>query len=427
MMAMESTGAEAMGIRSDARRRDGARLVPRRGGNVLLLSMRGLADLVAYCLQYEFEDVVADVTGADRVDVGDRDALEFSRRAYKLARFTTGSRSFARAFAPRPSTVKLERDYDLFFPVFNSPWELFALATVPHWRQRCRVAACFVNEIWASDLPGYLLELLAEFDHVFVGLRHPIGELARIIGRPCSYLPLAVDVLRFAPLPDAPLRAIDVCNIGRRSPVTHGALARLASDRRIFYYYDTVAASGHGQRQRTFHVDDASEHRLLLASILQRSRFFIANRALVNESEVTRGRHEISGRFYEGAAAGTVMLGEAPRTEEFRTQFDWADAVIPLPFDSPDVERLLVELDRDPQRLARISRENVRNAALRHDWGHRLRTVFETLGIPPTEGMLEREKRLGAIAAQAAMPRGEQSHDRTYPQPVPVRVHPTYN
>jgi hypothetical protein len=372
---------------------------------VLLLSMRGLSDLVAYCLQYELEDVVADLTGADRIDAGNREALEFSRRIYKLARLTTGSRAFARACTPPPSTVKLDRDYDLFFPVFNSAYELMALATVPNWRKRSRFAACFINEIWTSDLPGYLVELLAEFDHIFVGLRHPVSEVARISGRPCTYLPMAVDVLRFSPQPERPLRAIDVCNIGRRSPITHDALRRLASDGRIFYYYDTVAASGTGLRQRSFHVDDASEHRLLLANLLKRSRFFIANRALVNEDEMTAGRDEISGRFYEGAAAGTVMLGEAPRTEEFKRQFDWPDAVIPLPFHSPDVGRVLFDLGRDSDRLERISLDNVRNAALRHDWVHRLRAVFETVGLPPTEAMLERESRLEAIAAEASPPR----------------------
>jgi hypothetical protein len=228
--------------------------------------------------------------------------------------------------------------------------------------------------------------------------------------------------LRFSPLPEAPARAIDVCNVGRRSSVTHAALARLANDRRIFYYYDTVAASGQGQRQRTFHVDDPSEHRLLLASLLQRSRFFVANRALVNEADITMGRDEISGRFYEGAAAGTVMLGEPPRTDEFKRQFDWRDAVIPLPFDSPDVGRLLAELTSDPQRLARISRDNIRNAALRHDWVHRLRTVFETVGIAPTEAMVEREYRLRGIAAQASgLPGGEEQSAQAKTQQVPER------
>jgi hypothetical protein len=381
--------------------RAGARFVAGRGGSVLLLSMRRLADLVGFCLQYEFEDVVADVTGADRVDVGDRRALELSRRVYKLARFATGSRRFARACAPRPATVGLDRDYDLFFPVFNHAHELFALATVPDWRRRCRVAACFINELWPHRLPGYLLEVLAEFEHVFVGAHHAVSEVARIVGRPCSYLPAAADVLRFSPFPEPPPRAIDVCNIGRRSSVTHEALLSLARDRRVFYYYDTVAASGEGEKQRTFHVDHAGEHRLLLASLLQRSRYFIANRGRVNEPDLMMGGDEIPGRFYEGAAAGAVMLGEPPRTEEFKRQFGWPDALIPLPFDSAEVGRVLVELDGDPQRLERIRRDNVRNAALRHDWVYRLRTVFETVGIPPTEAMLARERRLQAVAALA--------------------------
>jgi hypothetical protein len=370
--------------------------------------MRRLADLVAFCLMYEFEDVVADVTGADRVEAGGQESLEFSRRTYKLARAVTGSRRLARGFSAAPSAVRLDRDYELFFPVFNNPFELFALRNLPGWRDRCRVAACFVSELWAHLLPGYLLELLAEFDHVFLGVRHPVAEVARMVGRPCSYLPLAADVLRFSPFPEISPRVIDVCNIGRRSPVTHDALVRLGRDRRIFYYYDTVAARGAGHKQRTFRVDNAGEHRLLLASLLRRSRYFIANRGRVNEPEFTLDRDEVSGRFYEGTAAGTVLLGEPPRTEEFQRPFGWPDAIIRLPFDSPDVERVLAELDADPLRLAKIRRENVHNAALRHDWVHRLRTVFETVGIPPPEALIAREKRLQALAALALeVPSGE--------------------
>jgi hypothetical protein len=91
---------------------------------------------------------------------------------------------------------------------------------------------------------------------------------------------------------------------------------------------------------------------------------------------------------------------------EFNRQFDWPDAVIPLPFESGDVGQVLLELDDDPERVAKIRRENVRNAALRHDWVHRLRTVFEVVGIPPTDAMLQREKRLQALAAIALDPTG---------------------
>src|SRR5450631_3609624 len=379
----------------------GSRMV-QRGGDVLLLSMRKLADLVAYCMTYEFEDVIAEVTGADRVDADDESALELSRRAYKLMRYTTGSRRMARALSPQPSTVQLRRDYDLFFPIFNHTHELYTLATIPGWRKRCRYAACFISELWLHLLPRYLLEQLADFDHIFLGVYHCVEEVARITGRPCTYLPPAADVPRFCPAPQFPQRTIDIYNIGRRSPVTHQALIRSAREREMFYCYDTVASSGIDQKQRTFRVHSPSEHRMLLASMLQRSRYYFANRARVNEPEYTRGRDEISGRFYEGSAAGTVMIGEAPHLDAFSRQFDWPDAVIHVPFDSPDISQILARLDADPERLAAIRRNNMINAALRHDWLNRLRLVFDTFHLPPTPGMLQREQRLQALAGRPA-------------------------
>lgn len=381
-------------------------MVGGNGGSVLQLSMRRVHDLVAFSLPYEFEDVVAEVTGADRIEPENYQRLEFARRLYKLGRLATRSRRLAHALVPRLGVPRLTRDYDLFFPVFNHAFELFALLAVPDWRERCRVAACFISEIWTNEVPEYLLELLARFDHIFVGVRHPIETVARIAGRPCTYLPLAVDVLRFAPYPNPPARAIDVCNIGRRSPVTHAALLRLARDRRIFYYYDTVRASGERGRQVTFHVGNPSEHRLLLASLLQRSRYYVANRSRVNEPEFTEGKEEISSRFYEGVAAGAVLVGEPPRSDGFRRQFDWPDAVIRLPFDSPDAGEFLESLDADPQRIERIRRNNVHQAAQRHDWVHRLHAVFDALGLRPTEAMVAREEQLRSLAALVLEARG---------------------
>lgn len=371
-------------------------------GSVLQLSMRRIHDLVAFCAPYEFEDVVQEATGADRVEPSDFKAIERARRFYKLGRMATRSRRLARSLTPALDVAGLTRDYEFFFPVFNHPFELFALAAVPGWRSRCRVAACFVSEIWVQEIPEYLVELLADFDHVFIGVSHPAQEVARIVGKPCTYLPLATDVLRFAPWPNPPARAIDVCNIGRRSAVTHAALVRMARERRIFYYYDTVRASGERGKQMTFSVGNAAEHRLLLANLLQRSRYYVSNRARVNEPELTEGREEISARFYEGVAAGAALIGVPPRSPEFRRQFDWPDAVIEIPFDCPDIADRLAALDRDAGRMQRITRENVRQAALRHDWIHRLRTVFETLGLPPSEGMLAREERLRAVATLAS-------------------------
>jgi len=379
-------------------------------GKVLLLSQRRIADLVAYCVAYEFEDTFAAVTGAQRIDATDLPALEFSRRAYKLARLASGSPRLARRLAPYPrSKVVLERDFELFFPVFSHTFELYSLATIPNWRQCCRKAACFITEVWSDMLPEYLLELLSAFDHVFLGSLHCVQDVARITGRPCTYLPLAVDVPRFTPASLDQPRPIHVCNIGRRSPVTHQALLEEAERQQSFYYYDTIAASGADLKQRTFRVDSPHEHRGMLATILKHSCYYIANRGYINKPEFTAGRDEISARFYEGAAAGTVMIGEAPHTEEFKRQFDWPDAVIHVPFDSPDIGRILAELDGDPERLRAVRRNNAREAALRHDWLHRIQVVFDSLGFTPTEKMRARAQRLDQIACASAahrVPRG---------------------
>lgn len=367
------------------------------GGSVLQLTMRRVHDLVAFCGSYEFEDVVASVTGADRIELLDYDAVEIARRAYKLGRYVTGSKRVASALSPSVGAPKLAREYNLFFPVFNDPFELFALAAVPDWRARCRVAACFICEVWWKRMPEYLLELLSEFDHVFIGVQHPREHVARITGKPCTYLPLAADVARFAPWPAAPPRTIDVCNVGRRSPVTHAALQQLSRQRRIFYYYDTVRASGDDRKQVTFRVSDVEEHRMLFANLLQRTRYYVANRARMNEPQRSEDQ-EISARFYEGIAAGALLVGEAPCSLEFRRQFDWPDAVLPLPFDSPDVGDVLARYDADPARLEAARRSNLRNAALRHDWLYRLRAVFDALGLAPTSAMEERAAKLKDLA-----------------------------
>jgi hypothetical protein len=369
--------------------------------NVLLLSQRSLADLVAYCIGYEFEDIIEAVTQARRVNSVNIRSLEFSRRAYKLLRIVSGSASLARRLAPGPrDRTSLDADFELFCPVFNHTYELYSLATIPHWRKRCRKAACFITESWSDMLPGYLVELLADFDHIFLGCKNAVAKVAQITGRPCSYLPIGVDVLRFMPDSlDSP-RPIDVTYIGRRSAVTHRALLEASMRRRFFYYYDTVVASGVDQKHRTFRVDQPAEHRRLLASLLKRSSYYFANRSYINRPEFTAGRDEMSSRFYEGAASGAVMLGEPPRTAEFENQFDWPDAVIRVPFDSPDIGDILDGLDADPGRLRAARRNGMAGAARRHDWVYRLQAIYDALDVPHTAQMQERVRRLDDLAGQ---------------------------
>jgi homogentisate 1,2-dioxygenase len=94
------------------------------------------------------------------------------------------------------------------------------------------------------------------------------------------------------------------------------------------------------------------------------------------------------------------MIGEAPRTAEFKGQFDWPDAVTHVPFDSPDICHILADLNGNPERLRNFRRNNIREAARRHDWLHRIQVVFDALGLEATEEMRARAQRLEQIASE---------------------------
>jgi len=374
---------------------------------VLVLSMRRIADVVGYVAMYEFEDLVVELLGAELLCPPELERIERVRQMYKLLRLGTGSSALAGLVRPAAGNLRAGGRRELFLAVFNHPHELFALEALRGWRESARFAAVYICEAWETQLPRYLLELLRSFDHVFLGVEGACQAVGRITGRPTTYLPMGVDALRFAPPPGDWPRTIDVCGIGRRSPVTHGALLALAEAEGHFYYYDTIQR-GRGRGTLTFRVIDPREHRLLFSNLLKRSRYFIANRAWADRPSLTHGKDEIASRFYEGAAAGTVMLGEPPDTEDFRRQFDWQDAVVPTPFHAPAIADTLRALEADPLRVARIRAESVTQSLLRHDWSHRLTQVLDTAGLPRSPAMLERQRRLVA-AAEAVRARSPRS------------------
>src|SRR5690348_4549220 len=143
--------------RSPARRGPQLEWISQPDSKVLLLSQRNVEQVVAYCVQYEFEDVIASVVDADMAAPTALDGVELSRKAYKLIRYASGSRKLADALVRPFSPRVLDKDYDLFLPVFSHPYQLFALSCIPEWRKRCGKAVCVIQEAWEHMLPGYLL------------------------------------------------------------------------------------------------------------------------------------------------------------------------------------------------------------------------------------------------------------------------------
>jgi hypothetical protein len=112
----------------------------------------------------------------------------------------------------------------------------------------------------------------------------------------------------------------------------------------------------------------------------------------------TRGQIEVGHRYFEGAAAGTVMIGQAPKCEAFREMFPWQDAVIEIQPDGSDVLGVLARFDAEPERLSAIGRQNAMQALLRHDWVYRWKEIFRVAGIELSPGLAARERRLREMA-----------------------------
>jgi Glycosyl transferases group 1 len=299
--------------------------------------------------------------------------------------------------------VKLKKDYDVFFFMCQFPIELSALKRIHGWRERSGKAVAFILETWSHQLHTAKAELrlLDDFDHVFVLNAASLSNLPKFTSAPCSFLATASDCLLGTPYPDPPERTIDVFSIGRRSPHAHDQLIEMAKASNSFLYvYDTT-------RQGT--ATSWAESRLLTASLIKRSKFFVAyDHTVVDRDNIPKNFNErsMSTRYFEGAAGGAVMIGTAPSCSEFEQFFDWEDALIEVPADPQNLSEILADLNAQPERLRRISTANAVQSLRRHDWAHRWDEVLRTLGYGRTRMMQQRLDRLDELARLAEVADG---------------------
>jgi len=358
---------------------------------ICMPTRRRICKQVFNCSLYEAEDVLVETNDVDLICLEPAVGFQWRNRWLNRLVFRDVSERLA-LVNPGVRSIRLTRDYDLFVAVCQFYEDLLYINSID-WKDHCRTSVCWIDEVWANSIHKHRhwMSALRKFDHVFVGLRGSVGPLSKEIGQPCHWIPGAVDAFRFTPhLTPAP-RVIDVFSMGRRWEGVHQALRSMASGNEIFYLHDTFAAA----KAEAF---DHREHREQLARLSQRSRYFIVAPAKMNASDETQGQIEIGYRYYEGAAAGAVMIGQAPDCAAFRDMFDWQDSVIEIKPDGSDVLDILRNLDAQPQRLHQVRQRNVAEALLRHDWVHRWQHIFRVAGIELSTGMIDRNFRLRQLA-----------------------------
>lgn len=365
-----------------------------RRPRICLPTARLFSRMAFQCGHLEAQDVLAECDDVDLVYLEAEPG--FSRKLQWLRRLMYRDVTRRLAFVnPGIKRVRLERDYDLLVVMCQGYWEFLYVNALEGWRDRCKTAICWIDELYAADLPRfkYWLPSLRRFDHVVVGMHGTVLPLSEALGQRCHYVPGGVDTLRFTPYPDPPDRVIDVYSVGRRLEGLHHMLMKLAARDSLFYLYDTLQTGGS-------QAPDHREHRDLYASAAKRSRFFMVAPGKVDAPEQTAGQSEVGFRYYEGAAAGAVMIGQVPQSPAFREMFGWPDAVIPVSADGSDLEGILSELSHQPERINAISRRNAEAALVRHDWSDRWSRILTIAGLHAGPGLQARAKTLETLAEQ---------------------------
>lgn len=354
---------------------------------ICLFSLRNQVRHVAWCADYEFEDLICEVDDAELLAPESHPWFAFGR---KLTNQLAHHISIAN-LNPGIRKIRLDKRYDVFVAICQSPRDLLFLNAIRGWRQSCRTSVCWLGELWAGELPKYKghLKILSQFDHVVLALSSSLEVLKKTTSASCVFLPSGIDVIKFCPFPNPPVRSIDVYSMGRRSQITHQALLKMSEEGKIFYIYDTVF---------NMHTFYPGQHRSLLANIAKRSRYFVANAPKIDKHCETHGQSALSYRFFEGAASGTVMIGEPRENEAFREHFDWPDAVINVPYDTPNIADILADLDAQPERLKKNRKNNVVQSLLRHDWVYRWRAILDIVGLKPKPALIAREEHLKKLA-----------------------------
>ena len=122
------------------------------------------------CGNYEAQDVLAEVDNVDLISLqsGKR------RKSWETYFRTISCHDVPRRLLylnPGLQKVRLTREYDLFIALCQDYFEIAYVNAIENWKDHCKTSVCWIDELWAVDIPGYKywLHVLSQFDHIFRG------------------------------------------------------------------------------------------------------------------------------------------------------------------------------------------------------------------------------------------------------------------
>lgn len=327
---------------------------------LLVLSARSTISHVAAACAHDFEDAIVDGAGAD-------------------------------LYVPGGDRASLQPKYDLMIVCgisFNSVLDLVervqAEGSLPPADKRIAyVFGAYGKVVRPGRNP--LRRLFSDrkakfriFDRVYLGIPYDAEEIADALNVPTRYLPMAANVMavQAQPFVSRADRPISINAFGRQ----HDGIMNAICDR--------LNRPGTGELvYRTNFLDgsrayDLPRYRDMFWQLLRMSRVSMAfDHFFANPSG--HAQHSYVGpRWFEALAAGTIVAGRGPDTDEARALLDWPGALVELNSDPEAATEEIAGLLSDEDQIRAISRRNLAEMHAHHDWRHRLYDLLREEGFP---------------------------------------------
>ena len=267
----------------------------------------GLLNGWEYGMLRSFENAIVDETGA----------AVFELPRYQLAskyihHFEQGlKRGKYRRYFPEQ---KLELNADVAWSVLMAP-ENYKLDLFTGWNTTCKTRILYIYDTLPVqyDLIKRLFRNDTNWDILITSFNDAVPDLEKMTGRKWYCVEQAADATLFQPVP-LNERLIHFSSYGRRHPVMHEVLIDFCKANGLYYDYTT-----HDARHP---VADATELYKQYAWHLSHSVFTLSWPVEVTSPSRAGHLHPITCRWFEAAAAGTVLLGQAPGNAIFKNWLD---------------------------------------------------------------------------------------------------------
>jgi hypothetical protein len=317
-----------------------------------------------YGMLRDFEDEIVRITGAERVEAPHRALPKIvSDRLGHGTRY-----SGLRKWLPKQ---EYDLKADVLWVVLMGP-ESFTLDLYSEWDKNVGVKILYLFDTFDAQLTSIRRVLRsAKWDltsTAFLGAKPLLEEQTQ---REWCVVRHAVNLDRFRPA-NMEERVIDFCAYGRRLKKVHESVKDYCNLKGRYYDY-TIAASIQPQL-------DPREHYGQYAWHLAHTMFNFCWPMEVTNPGRAKLYSPITCRWFEAAASGNVILGQAPRDPEF-DEFFGANAVLDIDYRNGDLMSVFEKLWAERHEHLRSALE--RRAALSHNWswGTRINQILQTLQL----------------------------------------------